>query len=71
MFLRNLTLAYVEDLEFRALLGETERIRPERQLVMAMTMWSIYVALVFTVYSKSTKWKFYTWLSPFQILRGI
>ena len=70
LFLRNILLAVVEDHEVRTLLGETERIRPERQLVMVATMWGIYVAIVFLIYENSTKYKYFTWLSPFQVLRG-
>ncbi|XP_054157217.1 uncharacterized protein LOC128955570 [Oppia nitens] len=70
IFIRNIGLAFIEDLEWRTLLGETERIRPERQLIMVCTIWSIYYTIVFKVYDSSTKSKYFTWLSPFQVLRG-
>ncbi|KAI2803722.1 hypothetical protein BLOT_007858 [Blomia tropicalis] len=68
---RNLLLAFVEDLEFRGWLGETERARPQRQMVMIFTIWSIFISIVFRHYSRAmnTKYKL-SWLEPFDVLRG-
>jgi len=68
---RNLVLAFTEDLEIRGWLGETERARPQRQLVMVFTIWSVYIALSLKNFSRSinTKYKL-SWLAPFQVFRG-
>ena len=67
IFIRNLLLSYFDDLTIRLLLGETERERPARQLVTAMTIWSVYSAIVSTVYYISRKWNYMSWLIPFQV----
>lgn len=67
IFIRNLLLSYFDDLTIRLFLGETERERPARQLVTAMTVWSVYSAIVNTVYYISRKWNYMSWLIPFQV----
>ena len=67
IFIRNLLLSYFDDLTIRLLLGETERERPARQLVTAMTIWSVYSAIVSTIYYISRKWNYMSWLIPFQV----
>ena len=71
VFLRNVCLAFVEDKGARILLGETERVRPERQLIMVATIWGLYFGFVFLIYNNAAKYKWFTWLAPFQVLRGM
>ena len=68
---RNILLAFIEDVDWRVWLGETERVRPARQMVMVFTIYSIFIVASFKNISlaMTTKHKL-SWLSPFSVLRG-
>lgn len=68
---RNILLTFIEDLELRGWLGESARARPQRQLVMVFTIWSVYVALSIKNFNRAMKSKYkLSWLQPFTVLRG-
>lgn len=68
---RNILLAFVEDIEYRRLLGETEQARPQQQLLMVYTFLSINLALNMKNFLRAIKTKFkLNWLEPFSVLRG-
>lgn len=64
-------LAFIEDVELRAWLGEGERVRPFRQLVMVLTIWSVYlVAILRNFRPNISRKRPLSWLEPFRVLRG-
>ncbi|XP_027197681.2 uncharacterized protein LOC113792012 isoform X1 [Dermatophagoides pteronyssinus] len=68
---RNLMLAFIEDIELRAWLGEGERVRPFRQLIMVLTIWSVYmVAILRNFRPNISRKRPLSWLEPFRVLRG-
>ncbi|KAH9511210.1 hypothetical protein DERF_009681 [Dermatophagoides farinae] len=68
---RNIMLAFIEDIELRGWLGEGERIRPYRQLVMVLTIWSVYmVAILRNFRPNPLRKQPLSWLEPFRVLRG-
>lgn len=70
VFSRNLLLAFIDDPTIRSYLGESQNVRPSKQLTMAMTLWSIYTALVMKLYWNAEKYRFYNWLAPFLVYKG-
>lgn len=69
--MRNLMLAFIDDVEWRGWLGETEFERPQRQMLMVYTILSVYIYMIYKTVARAPKMKnALTWLSPFQVLRG-
>ena len=72
MMTRNLLLCLIEDPYYRAWLGETDRVRPHRQIMMVFTIWSIYVSFILKGFTAEQMKKApLTWLEPFRVLKGI
>ena len=67
---RNLILAFVEDVEYRQVLGEAVAARPARQVVMAMTLWSVYNFLMARLYYRGERLRYLAWLAPFAVFKG-
>src|SRR5437763_16716478 len=70
IFGRNVLLAYIEDPFIRSLLGETLPSRPAKQLTMAVSIWSMYAALLARLYYRGEKYRFNQWVTPYLIFKG-
>ena len=69
--IRNLILAFVDDVDFRYILGEAKSARPADQILMTMTIWSIYFACLFRLYIKCEQNRWMNWLTPFAVFKGV
>ena len=68
---RNILLIFVEDPTIRNYLGEANSARPADQINMALTIWSIYLALLIKLYYKGERVRYMNWLTPFAVFKGV
>lgn len=70
VFSRNILLAFIEHPLIRNILGESIAARPAKQLTMALTLWSFYVATVARLYYRGEKLRYMSWFQPFAVFKG-
>ncbi|KAH7644892.1 uncharacterized protein LOC124499942 [Dermatophagoides farinae] len=68
---RNIILVFTENVTLRKLLGEPQSGRPADQILMSMTIWSIYLALLCSLFYRGEKNQLLSWLTPFAVFKGL
>lgn len=68
---RNIILVFTENITLRKLLGEPQSGRPADQILMSMTIWSIYLALLSRLFYFGEKKQLLSWLTPFAVFKGL